>query len=159
MTEEPDSTVNGYENQRYKPVDIRRSAMDLLARREHSRLELARKLHKKFSQYEAIEIVLDQLVQDQLLSDKRFTEAYISYRKRAGFGPVKIASELRERGINDALANKFLHQSSEDWRATAAAAKHKKFGANPAIDIKEKLRQHRFLLYRGFRRHDFEDIV
>ncbi len=98
-------------------------------------------------------------MQDQLLSDKRFTEAYVSYRKRAGFGPVKIASELRERGINDALADKFLYQNSEDWRATAAAAKQKKFGANTASELKEKSRQNRFLLYRGFRRHDFEDII
>ena len=158
-TDENLSSVNGAESQHEKPVDIRRSAMDLLARREHSRLELARKLHKRFSQYESIEIVLDQLVQDQLLSDKRFTEAYVSYRKRAGFGPVKIASELRERGINDALAEKFLYQNSEDWRATAAAAKKKKFGPNTASELKEKLRQYRFLLYRGFRRHDFEDII
>ncbi|MEE3239778.1 MAG: regulatory protein RecX [Pseudomonadota bacterium] len=153
------SSFNGAKSQHENPVDIRRSAMDLLARREHSRLELARKLHKRFSQYETIEIVLDQLVQDQLLSDKRFTEAYVSYRKRAGFGPVKIASELRERGINGKLADKFLYHNSEDWRATAAAAKQKKFGANPVNDLKEKLRQHRFLLYRGFRRHDFEDII
>jgi len=158
-TDENLLSVNGAESQHEKPVDIRRSAMDLLARREHSRLELARKLNKRFSQYELIEIVLDQLVQDQLLSDKRFTEAYVSYRKRAGFGPVKIASELRERGINDALADKFLYQNSEDWRASAAAAKQKKFGVNTAIDLKEKLRQHRFLLYRGFRRDDFEDII
>lgn len=163
MTDERFSSVseseNQHESQPVKPVDIRRSAMDLLARREHSRLELSRKLHKRFSHYETIETVLDQLVQDQLLSEKRFTEAYVSYRKRAGFGPVKIASELRERGINDVLADKFLHQNSEDWRASAAAAKQKKFGDTGAIDVKEKLRQHRFLLYRGFRRHDFEDII
>ena len=152
-------SVNITESQHEKPVDIRRLAMDLLARREHSRLELARKLHKRFSQYETIEIVLDQLVQDQLLSDKRFTEAYVSYRKRAGFGPVKIASELSKRGINEAIADKFLYQNSEDWRATAAVAKQKKFGANAAIDLKEKLRQHRFLIYRGFRRQDFENIL
>jgi regulatory protein len=158
MTDERFSSVsepeNQHESQPVKPVDIRRSAMDLLARREHSRLELSRKLHKRFSHYETIETVLDQL-----LSEKRFTEAYVSYRKRAGFGPVKIASELRERGINDVLADKFLHQNSEDWRASAAAAKQKKFGDIAAIDVKEKLRQHRFLLYRGFRRHDFEDII
>ena len=56
MTDERFSSVNEPENQHesqpVKPVDIRRSAMDLLARREHSRLELARKLHKKFSHYE-----------------------------------------------------------------------------------------------------------
>ena len=134
--------------------------MDLLARREHSRLELARKLHKRFSQYETIEIVLDQLVQDQLLSDKRFTEAYVSYRKRAGFGPIKIAFELRERGINHVLADKFLYQNSEDWHEQQLLPQSKRNLALSTVnDLKEKLRQHRFLLYRGFRRHDFEDII
>ena len=46
MTDENFSPVAGAESHHEKPVDIRRSAMDLLARREHSRLELARKLHK-----------------------------------------------------------------------------------------------------------------
>ena len=158
-TDEKLSAVNGTKSQHQNQADIRRLAMDLLARREHSRLELARKLHKRFHQYETIEIVLDLLAQDQLLSDKRFTEAYINYRRRAGFGPVKIASELRERGINDALADKFLYQNSEDWRVTAATAMQKKFGANTAIDSKQRLRQYRFMLHRGFRRHDFEDIL
>lgn len=159
MAEECVLSANTATVSQYKPADLRRSAMDSLARREHSRLELARKLHKKFSHYDAIEAVLDQLVQDQLLSDDRFTEAYVSYRKRAGFGPTKIAAELRERGINESLADKFLLPRSVGWRKAAAAAKQKKFGIGVVDSVKDKLRQHRFLLYRGFRRDDFDDII
>ena len=159
ITVEAVSSVNADKKKRYKSINVRRSAMDLLARREHSRLELARKLHKKFSLYDEIETVLDQLIQDQLLSDERFTEAYVNYRQRAGFGPVKIAVELRERGINEVLVDRYLQLRSHHWRAAASTARHKKFGANGAVDVKEKLRQQRFLLYRCFRRDDFEHII
>ena len=136
--------------------DIRRSAMDLLARREHSRLELARKLHKRYSEYELIEEALDKLVSDNLLSDERFTEVYVTYRRRAGFGPVRIAGELRERGVNDSLAARYLDGVDASWRDAALAARDKKFGAQPAVDLIEKNRQQKFLIYRGFRQAHFE---
>ena len=136
--------------------DIRRSAMDLLARREHSRLELARKLHRRYSEYELIEEALDKLVSDNLLSDERFTEVYVAYRKRAGFGPVRIAGELRERGVSDSLAARHLEGVDASWRDAALAAKNKKFGSQPAVDLSEKARQQKFLIYRGFRQTHFE---
>ena len=138
--------------------DIRRSAMDLLARREHSRLELARKLHRRYSEYDLIEEALDKLVNDNLLSDERFTEVYVAYRRRAGFGPVRIAGELRERGVNDSLAARYLDGLDASWRDAALAARDKKFGPQPATDLTEKVRQQKFLIYRGFRQAHFDGI-
>ena len=101
--------------------EVRRFAMDLMARREHSRYELAQKLRKRCARRAVlegaeegpdtdslIEEVLDKLCSDELLSDRRFVESYITYRQRAGFGPLKVAAELRERGISDQLANAAL---------------------------------------------------
>jgi regulatory protein len=139
--------------------DIRRSAMDLLARREHSRLELARKLHRRYSEYDLIEAALDKLVSDSLLSDERFTEVYVTYRKRAGFGPVRIAGELRERGVSDSLTNRYLDGADGSWRDAAAAARDKKFGPQPVTDLTEKARQQKFLSYRGFRHNHFDHIL
>lgn len=139
--------------------DIRRSAMDLLARREHSRVELARKLHRRYSDYEVIEEALDKLVSDNLLSDERFTEVYVTYRKRAGFGPVRIAGELRERGINDNLASRYLNGADASWCDAALAARDKKFGSQPVATLDEKARQQKFLNYRGFRHNHFEHIL
>ena len=139
--------------------DIRRSAMDLLARREHSRLELARKLHRRYSEYELIEEALDKLVSDNLLSDERFTEVYVAYRKRAGFGPVRIAGELRERGVSDSLALRYLDGVDASWCDAALAARDKKFGPEPVASIDEKARQQKFLSYRGFRHSHFDHIL
>ena len=139
--------------------DIRRSAMDLLARREHSRLELARKLHRRYSEYDLIETALDKLVKDSLLSDERFTEVYVSYRKRAGFGPVRIAGELRERGVSDSLTNRYIDGGDISWRDAALAARDKKFGPQSVTDLTEKARQQKFLSYRGFRHNHFDHIL
>lgn len=49
-------------------VEIRRMAMDLLSRREHSRLELQRKLQARDYSLVNIESVLNQLEFDKLLS-------------------------------------------------------------------------------------------
>lgn len=138
--------------------DIRHSAMNLLARREHSRVELARKLHLRYSEYDLIESALNKLVSDGLLSDERFTEAYVNYRRRLGFGPVRIAAELRERGVGEVLAGRYLNQSERSWIEAALAAKNKKFGHEKAINIEERARQQRFLSYRGFRHCHFADI-
>lgn len=139
--------------------DIRRTAMDLLARREHSRLELARKLHKRYSEYELIESALDKLTTDSLLSDDRFAEAYVSYRKRAGFGPVRISAELRERGVSELLISRHINDSEAFWTDAALAAKNKKFGSEKITTIEEKARQQRFLTYRGFRHNHFAELL
>ena len=138
------------EDEEINVVDIRRKSLDLLARREHSRLELSRKLHKKFSEYNMIEGVLDQLEFDGLLSDDRFTEEYINYRKNKGFGPTKISAELRDRGIGDSIINKYIDTNAQDWFVKAKNVKQKKFGLEKPIDLNEKIRQQNFLIYRGF---------
>lgn len=139
--------------------DIRRTAMNLLARREHSRLELARKLHKRYSEYVLIESALDKLTADSLLSDDRFAEAYVSYRKRAGFGPVRISTELRERGVSELLISRHINDSEAFWIHAALAAKNKKFGSEKITTIEEKARQQRFLTYRGFRHNHFAELI
>ncbi|MDH3859297.1 MAG: recombination regulator RecX, partial [Gammaproteobacteria bacterium] len=85
-------------------TSIRKTAMDLLARREHSEHELRQKLKARGHDADAIDEVLQGLKQDHLLSDARFTEAYVSHRFNAGVGPLKIRYELRQKGIADALA-------------------------------------------------------
>ena len=131
-------------------VDIRRKAMDLLARREHSRVELARKLHGRFSEFTVVEAVLDKLVADGLLSDERFAEDYVNYRRKAGFGPIRIASELRQRGVSDAILNRAVENDSTIWRQCAAQAKAKKYGEQLPESMEERAKQQRFLSYRGF---------
>lgn len=139
----------------YLQREIRRAAMNYLARREHSRIELTRKLSKKFSEYTVIDTALSRLEDDGLLSDKRFVEAYIGYRRRAGFGPIRIAAELRDKGIRDSLSSQHIDAKATVWSEMAALARRKKFGESPPGSLEEKARQQKFLIYRGFQSEHF----
>ena len=102
---------------------IRMKAMDLLARREHSFFELKLKLLKKDFKEEQVVSELHQLIDDNLLSDARFTEAFISSRKEQGKGPLRIESELQERGIDEALiASHLMDVDDNEWSKIACDA-------------------------------------
>src|SRR5690606_7138195 len=75
------------------PAAIRRTAMDLLARREHSYAEMLRKLRQRGAATELAEIELDRLQEQGLLSDERFCEAYVYSRSQRGYGPVRLREE------------------------------------------------------------------
>ena len=128
----------------------RRRAMDLLARREHSRLELERKLVARSFGESLVSGVLDELEQDGLLSAERFAQAFVASRYSRGQGPQRIKRDLGERGIESAEA--YLDDERFDWGALARATRIKRFGRELPADFKEKARQMRFLEYRGFDR-------
>ena len=129
---------------------IRAVALDLLARREHSQQELARKLQTRGFEVDASADALKLLVSDGLLSDERFTETFVYSRFRRGSGPQKIRAELRERGIDDALIEHTIEALDEDWQARLREVREKKFGAGLPGDFRERSRQMRFLQQRGF---------
>ena len=130
--------------------------MDLLARREHSRLELHEKLSRRFAGcQELIQSETEKLTAEGLQSDARLAEAYVRARSNRGQGPRKIRMELRQKGISDDLILSAFNECETDWFELAAMASLKKFGAEPATDMKERARRGRFLQQRGF---DFEHI-
>ena len=129
---------------------IRKTAMDLLARREHSEQELRQKLKSRDHDADLIDEVLQGLKQDHLLSDARFTEAYINHRFNAGVGPLKIRYELRQRGIVDTLADEFLEPISDHWDELMVQQRVRKFGEAMPKDYAERMKQARFLQNRGF---------
>lgn len=132
------------------PVAIRRSALDLLARREHSYAEMLRKLRQRGASVAMAEVELDRLQDEGLLSDERFCEAYVHARSQRGYGPVRLREELRQRGVAEALIERHLHSGERDWTALAQTAFAKRFPEGPADDLKERARQQRFMQYRGF---------
>lgn len=133
-----------------KPADIRRAAMDLLARREHSYQELQRKLSAHFADAALVRAELDRLRDERLQSDERFAESYLYSRAQRLYGPLRIRIELRERGIADALIAAVMQHGDIDWQANLQALVRSRFGRAPPTDIKEKAKRLRFLQYRGF---------
>ena len=128
----------------------KRTAVELLARREHSRLELERKLAARGFPDVVIAPALDALERSGTLAAARFTESFIRSRLVKGQGPVRIRAELAERGVAEEQAAELLRDADVDWLDTARAVRRKRFGAEPPRDFRERARQARFLQYRGF---------
>lgn len=132
---------------------LRRAAMDLLARREHSRAELQEKLQRKFP--ESVDVfaeVLDQLVSDGLLDDARFTEAYIRYRRTRGVGPLLILQELRQKGVDSSTLEAALDLRAEEWRESLRVliARKTRGDVPPKSDIRARQKLYRALLAKGY---------
>lgn len=133
-----------------KPRSIREAAMNYLSRREHSIYELSQKLQQKDYESDDIAAALVRLTEQGLLSDYRFTEAFINQRISRGSGPLKIRAELRQKGVSDDIITEFLNERDEQWLKSAQSVRIKKYGEELPVDLKEKARQSRFLQSRGF---------
>ena len=136
---------------------IRRAAFDLLAKREHSQQELLEKLLRKFSKRRGLAIDKEKIANvvavinaEGLQSDSRYLEMLIRSRIQQGQGPLRIAQELKQKGIHAEAYEVLLDSRGEDWCERARQAKQKKFGSGKALDEKQKGQQLRFLQYRGF---------
>jgi len=133
-----------------EPKEIRRKAMDYLARREYGKGELIAKLEA--AGYVA-ELVFDEvcrLAEEGLQSDTRFAESFVQSRINQGKGPVRVRQELKERGVSAAAVDDAIEEADPDWFRLASDVRVRKFGPDLPADFAEKARQMRFLQYRGF---------
>ena len=127
-------------------------ALYLLARRDYSVKELRSKLvvwsqnHAGAQQHE-ITAVLEYLQHQDLLSDRRFIDSYIR-SKGDKYGPSRLLYELSAKVDDLALVQQMVHSCCNDEVETAYRIWAKRF--NFTEDVKQRSRQIRFLLYRGF---------
>ena len=126
------------------------AAMDLLARREHSRVELKRKLGNRHFDQDVVDEVLAALADEGLLDDARYAEAFVRSRIGRGQGPQRIRMELRERGVDEAMIDEVIDPRDSEWLEHIAAVRRKRFGDAMPDSWPERARQMRFLQYRGF---------
>ena len=126
------------------------TALRLLVRREHSAQELRHKLRERRCPEEVAEQVIAALCQEGALSDRRFAEVYALGRFERGFGPLRIATELRERGVDQRLIDAALADYLTEWQTSARRQRHKRFGAGRPAAFSDRVRQMRFLQQRGF---------
>ncbi len=132
------------------PREARKRAMDLLARREHSRDELCRKLVKAGFESDVAYDAIRALADEGLQSDERFVESFVQSRINQGKGPARIRADLGQKGVNASVIDAAIEQTGADWYALAREIRAHKFGPDQPDDFKEKARQMRFLQYRGF---------
>ena len=141
------------------PTEARKKAMDYLARREHGRAELIGKLARFGFNADVADDAVAQLVDDNLQSDERYVEAFVTSRINQGKGPVKIRAELRGRGIPDGIVEQGIEDAGQDWYVSACSVRAKKFGPDLPVDYSEKVRQMRFLQSRGFDTDQIQSAV
>lgn len=129
------------------PADLRRRAIAHLARREHSRAELAARLTRNGGDATEVDAVVAALAEEGLLSDQRFAESLARSRSQR-YGSTRIAGELRSRGVatGDTDLLEILRESDAE---RAKALWQRKYGI-PADDIAGRSKQMRFLQARGF---------
>jgi regulatory protein len=131
------------------PTAARATAIALLARRDHGAAELREKLADKGFEPQAAAEAITGLAAEGAVDDARYAQNYVAYHATRGQGPLRIAADLRARGVPAELIEVAL-DSGPDWPALAREVRRRRFGRVPPGDWRETARQARFLQYRGF---------
>ncbi len=121
----------------------------LLARREHSRRELLDKLALRGFQRDEVEPVIDEMAEQNWQNDERYAECYMRQRIVRGYGPIRIAYELQQRGIDDVDLDAQA-EGQGGWQNLLKELYCNKFDAEKSLNPSEWLRRSRFLQHRGF---------
>lgn len=146
-------------------LSLKARALQLLAQREHSALELRRKLLAHARKHAAetpepgrqardappevqaeIDALLSWLENGRHLSESRFVESRLRARS-SRYGNLRIRQELAQHGLRPSDEENEALAASEFARVRAVWSR--KFGA-PAEDAAGRARQARFLAGRGF---------
>ena len=141
---------------------LKSRALQLLAQRDQSRLELRRKLvrHARGREVDPsvdaevdpdaidaeVDVLLDWLEANRFLSDARFAESRVHARAQR-FGVQRIRSELAQHQVE--LPPELAASLAASEIDRAAAIRARRFGALPG-SAAERAAQSRFLLGRGF---------
>ncbi len=136
-----------------KPRDVPAAverAVGLLARREHSRRELQRKLVQRGFSEDVIASALAQLRADGYQSDARFVASLMRSRVDKGYGPLRIRAEAQKHGLDDGLVETVLTEAEIDWPALAVAQARKRARGRSVRDFKDRVKLAQFLQRRGF---------
>lgn len=134
-----------------KPKSLLARAIALLARRDHSRAELASKLRNRLNETDdpfEVDRVLDALERDKLLSDERYAGA-VTRARAARFGDARLRFDLKSSGVKADTADRAMAalEATELERARLVWAR--RYGELPRTP-QERGRQARFLQSRGF---------
>ena len=127
------------------PAELRARALRLLARREHSRAELERKLGPHAGSPEVIAGIVEALAQKKQLSDERYAEERIRSLSRK-YGAAKIRHDLKSKGVDARLIERISSDDDLERARTILARKYRL----PAATREERAKRMRFLQSRGF---------
>jgi regulatory protein len=157
--------------------EIRDVCQHLLAGRDHSKKELLQKLASKNYGRDSALAVIDELASEGWQDDLRYAESYARSRILKGYGPVRIAYELRQNGVDitrdgvyaanlpgagaaiarhsGAEAEAFdleavVKEAAGSWMALLEQVYCKKYRQDKELEAGEWAKRSRFLCQRGF---------
>ena len=125
-------------------------ALGLLTRREHSRVELTRKLTSRGVEREDAQAVVDNLAKAGWQDDMRFAELLVRSRANTGFGPVRIRAELATHALSAEIIATAMEGFEHDWSGNASDLLRRRHPAALSGDRVAQRKAADFLLRRGF---------
>lgn len=129
-------------------ISLTGRALKYLSQREHSRLELERKLAPHVQEGEDLGAVLDALEAKDFINPERVAQSVL-YRRSSKLGTARVLHELRSKGLDDDTVRAAAEQLKDTEHARAWDIWQRKFGA-PAATPQERMKHMRFLASRGF---------
>ncbi len=97
-------------------------AVKLLAVRARSRAEIERRLISLGYMAETVEMVMYKLDKESLLDDAAFANAWVKSRAAKRLGKARILQELRQKGVNNVIAQAAVSNLDDETQADAATA-------------------------------------
>ena len=131
---------------------LRKSAMNLLGRREQSAFELRQKLLQRFDEASDDQVaqVISRLTDQGLQSDERFADMFVRSRVNKGKGPNLIRRDLEQQSLTSAITEEALAKNQPDWLQSALAELQKKYDSDDMSDFAMRAKAMNFLYRRGF---------
>lgn len=134
---------------RPEPTPTQR-ALSLLTRREHSRLELQRKLQARGVDPDAADEAVERLGEAGWQDDARFAEFLLRSRASAGQGPVRIRAELGMHRLDAEVIARVMSGFEGDWVENARDLVQRRFGMAVPDDPARRRKAAELLYRRGF---------
>lgn len=132
-------------------AEVREAALRLLARREHSVVELKKKLVGKGWPENDVDQIIPALAEAGLQSDRRFAESFARQRAERCYGPRRIVAELAQRGIDSGAAYQAIESLEINFAELAADFYRRKYGKRRADPgFRERARRSQAMYRRGF---------
>lgn len=139
------------------------TALRLLARRDHTSLEIQQKLGQRGFGREVIDRVLAECRRLDYIDDERTARMYIGQLARRGFGFRRIRLELKKKGLAGGSFENILTESNSEIDELEIARKVmlKRMKSFERVEDHQKRRDkiYRFLHARGFAESVISEIL
>lgn len=123
--------------------------MRILARREHSAVQLKQKLAARGHAPGVVEEIASDMAEAGWQSDVRFAETLARSRAAQGYGPLRIRAELKASRVPESEIRSALEAIDHDFVQAAVRLRERRFGVKPERGADQQ-KQYRFLANRGF---------